>query len=133
MATNDPVDSDGLPEDPAELLPPTSVLTLDEYLDMQAALGDRTRFTLLYRLVHFGERSPKSLAEALDVQANTLHYHLNKLVDAGLVEKRKRSQADDEGLFSYYRATSLGSDILEHGVEELIRRERDYRDAYASE
>ncbi|ADE04952.1 ArsR/SmtB family transcription factor [Haloferax volcanii] len=133
MATNDPVDSDGLPEDPAELLPPTSVLTLDEYLDMQAALGDRTRFTLLYRLVHFGERSPKALAEALDVQANTLHYHLNKLVDAGLVEKRKRSQADDEGLFSYYRATSLGSDILEHGVEELIRRERDYRNAYASE
>ncbi|RDZ37770.1 MULTISPECIES: helix-turn-helix transcriptional regulator [unclassified Haloferax] len=133
MATNDPVDSDGLPEDPAELLPPTSVLTLDEYLDMQAALGDRTRFTLLYRLVNFGERSPKALAEALDVQANTLHYHLNKLVDAGLVEKRKRSQADDEGLFSYYRATSLGSDILEHGVEELIRRERDYRDAYASE
>ncbi|WP_148413495.1 helix-turn-helix transcriptional regulator [Haloferax sp. KTX1] len=133
MATNDPVDSDGLPEDPAELLPPTSVLTLDEYLDMQAALGDRTRFTLLYRLVHFGERSPKALTEALGVQANTLHYHLNKLVDAGLVEKRKRSQADDDGLFSYYRATSLGSDILEHGVEELIRRERDYRDAYASE
>ncbi|MGB9958310.1 ArsR/SmtB family transcription factor [Haloferax prahovense] len=133
MATNNPVDSDGLPEDPAELLPPTSVLTLDEYLDMQAAIGDRTRFTLLYRLVHFGERSPKALGEALGVQANTLHYHLSKLVDAGLVEKRKRTTADDEGLFSYYRATSLGSDILEHGVEELIRRERDYRDAYASE
>jgi DNA-binding transcriptional ArsR family regulator len=133
MATNSPVDSDGLPEDPAELLPPTSVLTLDEYLEMQAALGDRTRFTILYRLVHFGERSPKELEDALDVRANTLHYHLRKLVDTGLVEKRKRTHADEQGLFTYYRATSLGNDILEYGVEELIRRERDYRDAYASE
>lgn len=133
MATNSPADADGLPEDPAELLPPTSVLTLDEYLDMQATIGDRTRFTLLYRLVHVGEQSPKALEEALDVRANTLHYHLRKLVDVGLVEKRKRTQADEDGLFSYYRATSLGADILEYGVEELIRRERDYRDAYASE
>ncbi|WP_396612821.1 ArsR/SmtB family transcription factor [Haloferax sp. S1W] len=132
MATNSPVDSDGHPEDPAELLPPTSVLTLDEYLDMQAAIGDRTRFTLLYRLVHFGERSPKELEEALGIRANKLHYHLRKLVDAGLVEKRKRSRADEDGLFSYYRATSLGEDILEYGVEELIRRERDYREAYSS-
>ncbi|WP_410764851.1 helix-turn-helix domain-containing protein [Haloferax sp. DFSO60] len=132
MATNS-VNSDGLPEDPAELLPPTSVLTLDEYLDMQAAIGDRTRFTLLYRLVHGGDQSPKQLEEALDMRANTLHYHLQKLVDVGLVEKRKQRRADEHGLFSYYRATSLGADILEHGVGELIRRERDYREAYSSE
>jgi DNA-binding HxlR family transcriptional regulator len=130
MATNS-ANSDGLPEDPAELLPPTSVLSLDEYLDMQAAIGDRTRFTLLYRLVHVGDQSPKELEAALDLRANTLHYHLQKLVEVGLVEKRKQNRADERGLFSYYRATSLGRDILEHGVEELIRRERDYRDAYA--
>ncbi|SFP21623.1 hypothetical protein SAMN05216277_10246 [Halolamina pelagica] len=58
MATN-PTHSVGgdLPED---LLPPDSVLSLDEYLAMYAAVGHRTRYGILYRLVHTGETSPQS-------------------------------------------------------------------------
>ena len=40
------------PDDPEELLPEESVLTLEEYLDMHAAVGHRTRYGILYRLVH---------------------------------------------------------------------------------
>ena len=129
MATNEAGGQDA-PQNPEELLPATSVLSLEEYLDMQAALGDETRFRVVYTLSHFGDHSPTDLGEALGVEANTLHYHLQKLVDVGLVEKRKRTTADGDGLFAYYRTTSLGDAILEHGVEELIRREREYRDAY---
>ncbi|WP_232701792.1 helix-turn-helix domain-containing protein [Halobacterium wangiae] len=129
MATNEAGGRDA-PQNPEELLPATSVLSLQEYLDMQAALGDETRFRVVYTLSHFGDHSPKELQETLELEANTLHYHLQKLVDVGLVEKRKQTTADGDGLFAYYRTTSLGDAILEHGVEELIRREREYRDAY---
>ena len=35
--------------------------------------------------------SPKELEDALEVDDSTLHYHLNELVDVGLVEKRQRT------------------------------------------
>lgn len=80
------------PDDPADLLPEESVLSLDESLDMHAAVGHRTRYETLYRLVHSGEMNPKELENALDIDDSTLHDHLNKLVDVSLVEKRQRTQ-----------------------------------------
>jgi len=97
----------GFPENPADLLPDDSVLTLDEYLAMHAAVGHRTRYEILYRLVHSGEMSPKELEEAIDIDDSTLHYHLNKLVDVGLVEKRQRTDKGQDGLYTYYRATVI--------------------------
>jgi len=32
---------------------------------------------------------------------------------------------------TYYRPTAMGRAILEHGVEELMRREREFDDAYS--
>ena len=133
MATKDTQADGDAPEDPVDLLPETSVLSLDEYLDMQRAIGDRTRFELVYRLVHGGDMSPKELEGVTETDDSTLHYHLNKLVDVGLVEKRKRTERDSNGLYAYYRATILGEVILEHGVEELLRREWDFSEAYRSE
>jgi len=59
-----------------------------------------------------------------------LLYHLDELVDVGLVENRKRKDPDSDGLYSYYPATSLGEGILEHGVRELMRREWDALEEY---
>ncbi|MFC6716752.1 ArsR/SmtB family transcription factor [Natrialbaceae archaeon GCM10025810] len=123
---------DDAPEDPEDLLPERSVLSLEEYLDMQAAIGNRTRFEIVYRLAHADELTPAELDAAMDVDDSTLHYHLNELRDVGLVEKRVRTERDRDGLYAYYRSTVLGDVILEHGVEELIRRERDFREAYDS-
>ncbi|GAB7017325.1 hypothetical protein JCM18750_01860 [Halostagnicola bangensis] len=47
------------PEDPEDLLPEQSVLTLEEYVQMHAAVGHRTRYEICYRLVHGGDMSPK--------------------------------------------------------------------------
>lgn len=132
MATKNTRIGEDAPEDPADLLPETSVLSLDEYLAMQAAIGERTRFEIVYRLVHTGELSPKQLDEVMEIDDSTLHYHLNKLRDVGLIEKRIRTERDSSGLYTYYRATVLGEVILEHGVEELFRREWDFSEAYDS-
>lgn len=112
------------------LLPEHSVLSLEEYLDMQRAIGNETRFRVLNALVERGAMSASELRDAVGVRSNALHYHLEELVDAGLVENRKRSEPDSEGLYSYYRATSLGEGILTEGVRELMAREWDALEAY---
>ena len=133
MATN-PTHSVGgdLPEDPEDLLPEESVLTLDEYLAMHAAVGHRTRYEILYRLVHGGEMSPTELEAAMDIDDSSLHYHLNKLVDVGLLEKRQRTERGQDGLYTYYRATVYGEVTLTDGVDALIRGEQAFEGLYDS-
>lgn len=133
MATNPSRAAPGeAPEDPADLLPEESVLTLDEYVEMHAAVGHRTRYEILYRLVHTGDMSPKQLEEAIDIDDSTLHYHLNKLVDVGLVAKRQRTERGQDGLYTYYRATVFGEVTLTEGVDELIRGEQAFEKLYDS-
>ena len=119
-------------DDRAGLLPEQSLLSLEEYLDMQRAIGNETRFRIVNYLVEEGAHSATELRDALELPSNTLHYHLETLVDVGLVENRKRTDSTSEGLYSYYRATSLGEGILEHGVRALLREEWELLDAYAN-
>lgn len=122
------------PPDPDErdgLLPEHSILSLDEYLDMQRGIGIETRFRILNRLVDEGAHSTKELQDALNIESNTLHYHLDSLVDVGLVENRKRTEPTSDGLYSYYQATSLGEGFLEHGARELMHEEWEFLDAYS--
>ncbi|AQL43333.1 transcriptional regulator [Halorientalis sp. IM1011] len=120
------------PDDPEDLLPEDSVLSLGEYLDMHAAVGNRTRYEILYRLVHAGEMSPTELADMMDIDDSTLHYHLNELLESGLVEKRQRTEREQGGLYTYYRATVFGEVTLTDGVDELIRGEQAFDEMYNS-
>ena len=120
------------PDDPEDLLPEDSVLSLGEYLDMHAAVGNRTRYEILYRLVHAGEMSPTELADMIDIDDSTLHYHLNELLESGLVEKRQRTEREQGGLYTYYRATVFGEVTLTDGVDELIRGEQAFDEMYNS-
>ena len=115
------------PEPP---LPEGSGLTLEEYLAMQRAIGHRTRFRILRTLVANDELSASELKHAVDVEPHNFHYHLDELVDVGLVDKRQRRTPNSQGFYRYYRPTAMGRGILEHGVEELMRREREFNDAY---
>jgi len=133
MATNRSQDVDGqFPENPEDLLPEDSVLSLDEYLAMHAAVGHKTRYEILYRLVHTGDLSPKELEEMIEVDDSTLHYHLNELVDVGLVEKRKRTERGQDGTYTYYRATVFGEVTLTDGVDVLIGSEQAFEAMYDS-
>lgn len=116
------------PEPP---LPEDSGLSLEDYLAMQRAIGHPTRYRILRTLTANDELSASELNHAVDVESHNFHYHLDELVDVGLVDRRQRRTADSQGFFTYYRPTAMGRDILEYGVEELMRREREFDDAYA--
>jgi ArsR family transcriptional regulator len=133
MATDPTRTSSGkMPPDPADLLPEESVLDLEDYLDMHAAVGHRTRYEILYRLVHTGEMSPTELESVMEIDDSTLHYHLNELQDVGLVEKRQRTEREQAGFNTYYRATVFGRVTISDGVDELIRGEQEFEAMYDS-
>jgi predicted ArsR family transcriptional regulator len=111
-------------------LPPESVLSLQEYLAMQRAIGEETRYRALAALLAAGELSASELATELDVPTNKLHYHLDRLVEVGLVHNRKRKERGDDGLYSYYVSTALGEAMMTHGVGELLREERELLERY---
>jgi len=115
------------PEPP---LPEESGLTLEEYLSMQQAIGHPTRFRILRTLVANDELSAAKLKAAVAVESSNFHYHLDELVSVGLVDKRQRRTADSQGFYTYYRPTGMGRGILQHGVEELMRREREFDKTY---
>jgi DNA-binding HxlR family transcriptional regulator len=109
------------PYDPEDLLPEESVLSLGKYLDMHAAVGHRSRYEILYRLVHSGAMSPKKLETTTEIVDSTLHYHLNNLIDVGLFEKRQRTERGRDGLYTYYRTTVLGEVTLTEGPRIYTR------------
>lgn len=114
-------------------LPDESSLTLAEYLEMQKAIANPTRYRILRTLTLNGELSPSEIRGVVDVASDTLSYHLGELVDVGLVQKRKRRTPDSRGLYTYYKPTSMGTDILEYGVHELMRQEHEFNDTYSTE
>jgi DNA-binding transcriptional ArsR family regulator len=116
---------------PTPPLPDDSGLTLEEYLAMQQAIGHPTRLCILRTLTANDELSATDLKSAVDVEPHNFHYHLDELVDVGLVDKRQRRTADSQGFYTYYRPTAMGRGILEYGVEELMRREREFNEAYS--
>lgn len=81
--------SDELPEGiervRSELL--ADSLDLDREVERLRAMGDPTRFTLLYLLAEEGNVESGALADSLDRHQNDLYHHLNVLEEAGLVGK----------------------------------------------
>jgi len=100
------------PEPP---LPEASGLTLEEYLAMQRAIGHPTRFRILRTLVANDELSAT---------------HLKSAVDVGLVEATAADRRQP-GVLHVLPADSDGCGILEHGVEELMGREREFDGVYS--
>lgn len=100
-----------------------NLLDLEEYLELFEELAERNRFAILYALSNEGKMSAKELSEALGRSENGLHYHLDRLVNAGLVENRKQSKPDEEGLYSYYELTGLGADLIDAAMA-FIQQEK---------
>jgi len=122
-------DSD-YPDEPSELLPEHSLLDLDAYLQMYAALGNRTRYEILHRLATNGDLTAQEIENELSVSTNTLYYHLEKLVDVGLIDQRARKESHSEEMSTYYRASVFGDAVLSIGVNELLRREHELAGEY---
>jgi DNA-binding transcriptional ArsR family regulator len=89
-------------------------LDLDREVNRLAAMGEPTRFTILYLLATDGETRSGKLAELLDRQQNDLYHHLNTLEDAGLVGKYR------DGSSRVYELSPLGEQLVP-GVFESIQ------------
>jgi len=128
--TNDPRD------EPKRALPDASMLTVDDYLEMYRTVGNRVRYEILRGLVSAGEKRPTELIEEIndqiDVDDSTIYYHLNELVDVGLVAKHTRSDAGQDGFDTYYRATIFGEKAITGGIHDLIAAEHQFDWIYNS-
>ncbi|RLM49904.1 helix-turn-helix transcriptional regulator [Halorubrum sp. Atlit-28R] len=67
-------------------------LDLEREAERFKAMGESTRFTLLYLLAQEGQIGSGELADLLDRRQNDLYHHLNTLEDAGLVGKFRDGQ-----------------------------------------
>jgi len=114
-------------------LPDDSLLSMDRYVEMQSAVADQTRLQTVAYLADNEDVTPTELRQGLESELDdsTFYYHLNKLVDAGLVEKRARN--DEDGIHRYYRCSIFGDVLLNHGISELFQREWEMEGAYSSD
>jgi DNA-binding HxlR family transcriptional regulator len=113
----------------ADLFGEPALLDLDGHLELFEEVAARPRFGILYALREEGNLSAKELGETLGRSENGLHYHLDRLVDAGLVANRRQSVPDREGLYSYYELTGLGADLID-AVVAFIDAERTALEEY---
>lgn len=113
----------------ADLFDEQPLLSLDDYLELFEEIAERNRFAILYALRTAGKMSAKELGDVLGRNENGLHYHLDRLVDAGLVENRKQSKPNTEGLYSYYELTGLGADLIDMAAK-FITQEKNALDHY---
>lgn len=132
MSSDRPRGSEDYPANPADLLPSNSVLELDEYIEMYALIGHRTRYEILYRLVHNGDMSFSDFAEELPEDSKTLRNQLDQLLDAGLIQRRQRTEKGDTAVFTYYRATIFGEVALAEDVDKLTLSEQEFPAMYDS-
>ena len=66
---------------------PLRVVEMDdeEAVEIFETLGSETTY-LIYKQLHEEPQLPRELASTLDSSIQNIHYHLNKLEDAGLIE-----------------------------------------------
>ena len=118
-------------------LPDPSMLGIEDYLEMARAAASRPRYEILRRLVYSGSKSPTQLKaeidEELDIDDSTLYYHLNELVEVGLISKRARTEQDQEGFDTSYEATIFGEKALTGGLDDLMENEHDFDAMYNSD
>lgn len=117
-----------LPENPERLLPPDSLLSLAEYLEMAHAVSTRPGFTVAYYLLHRDDPLfPAELREATGLTPDEFHAALDSLTESGLV-KQERLPGED---VPRYRATTLSDTLLTEGFLALLQQEYHFSEAYS--
>lgn len=96
--TNGSTDGEMMSALAVELLNDHNILGLREHLEFFEDIAEPTRLAICYTLQTDGTMSASELGDALNRTENGLHYHLDRLQDARLVENRKRSKPDADGL-----------------------------------
>ncbi|WP_436912234.1 ArsR/SmtB family transcription factor [Halosimplex marinum] len=91
-------------------------LDFDREVERLDAMGDRTRFAILYLLSQEGTVASGDLADALDRRQNDLYHHLNVLEEAGLVGKFR------DGGSRVYELSPLGEGTVSRVFDAIEAR-----------
>jgi len=121
---------DDLTAEPDSPLPADSLLSLDTYLSMLRALGERPQFEIVTHLLTHEQQGPEALASSLSMDDEELESCLDRLVDATLIEKRARNEPTTDELEIYYRPSIFARTLFDEGIRELFDREEDMQDSY---
>lgn len=97
----------------ADLFHENNPRRLPHYLDLFELVANETRFTILYLLREENGMSAKDLGAALGKTGNSLHYHLDKLVEKGLVVNWKKSDPEKHSAYSFYELSGTGVDLAD--------------------
>ena len=120
---------EGLP-----LLSETSTVGLESYLSMHRALGNQTRYEILWLLVQEGELSLDAIQRELAIDnEEPVVDHIETLCDVFLIERWEYAERGATETSTTYRPTVFGRVALTDGINELIRSERDFEEMYDSE
>jgi len=111
-------------------LPADSLLSLDTYLSMLRALGERSQFEIVTHLLTHEQQGPEALASSLSMDDEELESCLSRLVDANLIEKRARNEPTADELEIYYRPSIFARTLFDEGIRELFDREEAMQDSY---
>lgn len=116
-------------------LPEESIFTEADYYEMYQAAAQPLRHKILQALREVGRLSTSEISEAVDREANDLHYHLRKLKRTALVRNHREPRSGTEKEYSYYTLTPLGEIVLdeglETGVQKLAAQEHQIQDHYS--
>ena len=111
-----------------------STLDLEKYLSMHRALGDRTRYEILWLLVQEDEMTLSAIEQKLAVDdKGRVADHVETLCDAFLIERWERTERGSTDTSTTYRPTVFGRVALTDGIHELIRGEREFSEMYSSD
>jgi len=76
------------------------------------SINNDVRQELLSYLINKGEATYSKLKDELDATKGNLNYHLNSLVEGGLLMNYVKSTKDDPAHNSYYRISNFGKSFI---------------------
>lgn len=98
---------------------------------MHRALGNRTRYEILWLLVQEGEMSLDAIEQKLSINdPKRVVDHVETLCDVFLTERWEQAERGSTGTATTYRPTVFGRVALTDGIHELIRGERGFSEMY---
>ena len=85
----------------------------DRFLETLGVLAEGVRFRILTLIASRGELAAKDILEEFDFTQPTLSHHMSCLVQAGLVNVKRK------GRFAYYSINKETIDLISSGIESL--------------
>lgn len=92
--------------------------SLERHTARKAALGNTTRYGILYLMYEYGELSRSRLSDEIGRSSNYLEQPLKRLIDTNLIEKIP-GPPEADGRKTYYQITTLGKQEIAADLETL--------------